>query len=193
METSQRRAEARAEARAAVRTRIGTHITTHLDEKAQLQLAIGCALRTPDDVVAFMFSTPVARIASAKHNDIAITVDEWTAIFGSTTPHDPCVRKSTIVLQEQFAADMDDIAKTLNHTLAEREQGELYESPHTRALIYVAMHAKNPDPMLQAVIGNLVRQDSRRLSELWESIDDAGGASPLLMAQVIISLSETVL
>lgn len=188
METSQQRAQARA----AVRSRLAAHITTHLDEKAKLQLAIGCALRTRDDIVSFMFSAPVARIASVKHNEMALTIDEWTAIFGATAEHDPSARRSTVVIKDQFCTDMDDIAKTLHHTLAEREQGALYESPHTRALVYVAMHAKNPDPMLQSVIGNLVRQDSRRLSEFWERIDDAGGASPLLMAQVIISLSETV-
>lgn len=188
MEQSRRRAEAFTP----IRERIASAVPHRLDDKEMMQLAIACAMRESDDLLGFLFPAHVARAASRKAADAALTAGEWQTFFGheSVPLRDGGI--TTAVQTTDFQSLSTLMAATMRCTVAEQQQGARWKRAWSQALCYVASHLEEPNDALESVIGTIVRADYRRLEELHAAIDD-DGSDTMLMARVVIAMCESVL
>lgn len=187
MEQSSRRAAVFAP----LRERVAAVVTQKLDDAGALQLALACALRDPEAVVGFMFSSLVARQVRGSAHKLALTRDEWDALFGgAATP----LRDGglNVVQSPEFRTPLHQMAQALRCTISETKQASVWARPWSQALAHVAVHLREPDVALESVLGAVVRADSRRLEELHASIDD-DGYDTILMSSVLVALTMCVL
>lgn len=188
MEQSSRRAEAFSP----VRERVAQGVNQRLDDKTSLQLAIASAMRSPDEVIGFMFSQNVARQALQKTNQLALTRDEWAALFGGEATPLRDGGLGALVQSREFQPGVKRIAQALRCTVNEIAQAQVWMRPWGQTLCYVAIHLNEPEVTLESVLGTVVKADSRRMEELHSQIDD-DGCETMLMASAIMALSECVL
>lgn len=189
MEQSQRRTEAFAP----IRERVAANVAHRLDDKGALQLALACTMREPEDVVGFLFPALVAKQVLKNPKTFALHHEEWMTLFGNNAaPVRDTGGLAKIVQSHEFAPGSTTMSSALRCTVAEPQQARLWARPWSQALCYLALHLEEPDAMVESVLGTVVKADSRRLEELHGSIDD-NGYETLLMAKVMIALSECVL
>lgn len=175
-----------------IKKRILKYFVYQLDDKQVLQLAIACSMREAQDVIGFMFPRAVANTATKVHSAAALTHGEWKDIFGyDINPlRDGGIIKN--VQSTEFQSHITAIAEALRMTISESQQRTRWQSAWSQALCYVASHMKEPNSVIESVIGTVVRADHRRLEELHCQIDD-NGYDIMLMSKIIIALSNSVM
>jgi hypothetical protein len=175
-----------------IKERVAKTVAQRLDDKQVLQLAIACGMREAEDVLGLLFPPNVAK-AALKHQSVtALTANEWRALFG---PEINPLRDggiTPVVQSAEFQQPIVAIGAALRCTVAETSQAQRWARAWNKALCYVATHLHNPGGALEAVIGTIVRSDSRRLEELHCTIDDEG-CDTMLMSKLIIALSQSVM
>lgn len=185
----------RAEFLAPLKARVANHIGTRVTDESAVQLALACAMRDREDLVGFLFPKNVATTALRKSAEIAITPAEWDGLFGrqSTALKDGGVAQ--LVGSADFAPAQERMSEALRCTIAERDQGVLYQRAWTKALCHIGMHFEDSDAPLEATLGSIVRADARRLEELRELLDDDahyGRSDTMLMGQLVIAVAKSV-
>ena len=175
-----------------IKDRVSKTVTQRLDDKQALQLSITCAMREPGDVLGLLFPPHVAKAASKNAAIAGITPDEWRALFGYEINPLRDGGITTAVQSVEFQPPISAIGTALRCTIAEQQQGARWKRAWAQALCYLASHLHEPTGALEAVIGTVVRSDSRRLEELHCAIDD-DGCDEMLMSKIIIALSNSVM
>ena len=78
-ELSQRRVQAVSQ----IKARVAEHVGTWLADHEAISIAIAAATRVPEETLEYLFSPVVAKKAIEKTKTLAVTADEWDALFGS--------------------------------------------------------------------------------------------------------------
>lgn len=188
MEASQRRTEVLGP----MRERMCKAVCARLDDKQAVQMALACAMREPEDLIGFLFSSNVAKLATKARDALAITPEEWEVIFGRDALPLRDAGVSKITTGAEFKSELASMSSALKCTVAEKEQSGQYARPWTQAVCYVGLHLEDADTAVEASLGTIVRADTRRLEDLRVSIDDTG-VDTMLMAKIVMALSESIL
>lgn len=149
-------------------------------------------MREPGDVLGLLFPPNVAKAAVRYQSVSALTPDEWRAMFGHEINPLRDGGITTCVQTDEFQGPIKVIGAALRCTVAEQQQGARWKRAWNQALCYMASHLHEPNGALEAVLGTVVRSDSRRLEELHCAIDD-DGCDEMLMSKLIIALSNSVM
>jgi len=158
-----------------------------LDDRGVLQIALASALRDPEDLLGMLFPAPLAKAALNEQKRLALTHDEWRGLFGGTSAPVRESGLSAALDSDEFRTLLTCIGLALRTTVAEEHQSRAWSRPWCQALCYVGVHLDDPHRSIEAVLGQVVTADLRRLEELHSQIDDDGYAT-MLMTKVIISL-----
>ena len=188
MEQSQRRTEVLGPLKARVATAIGAR----LDDRILLQLALACAMREPDELVEFLAPRHITSQVLKNRLAVAITSDEWMALFGYDVAPLRDGGVTSVVQCEDFRTEANLLGEAMKCTVAEQEQGERWKRAWVRALCYVAVHFEKSDEAVTTTLGMLVRADARRMEDMRETLDDQG-VETVLMTKVLKALSESVI
>ena len=176
---------------ARIRERTVGYLGTWVKDADAVQIAMACATRAPRELLEFMLARNNAQAAATHVPALAITEDEWTALFGAN---------SKLTRGEQLAAklgatdqikNVDHLGSALRCTIAESSQGAIWSRPWTKAACLLAMHMELHESSLTACLGNLVRADLRRLEDLRCQLD-ADGLETITISEVLEALALSV-
>ena len=134
-----------------------------------------------------LFPAPLAKAALNEQSRLALTHDEWCGLFGGSNGPIRDAGLSAAVHSDEFRTFSTNIGSALRTTVAEEHQSRAWSRPWCQALCYVGVHLDDPHKSIEAVLGQVVTADLRRLEELHSQIDDDGYAT-MLMTKVVISL-----
>ncbi len=156
-----------------------------------VQLAVASAARAPDEITAVLFNDAVRRAVRGRAAALAITGDEWRALFGvDTRPW-----KEDGVAQCAGQAGCVDVLAKLQHalrcTVSETNEAKAWSNTWNRLAVYVALHLSDTETHIASTLGNFVGGDSRRVEELAVSMED-DGIDALALSAAIDCLSKTV-
>ena len=183
---------ARHRAIAAIRERVLAAGTGGWFKDAEhVQLAVASAARSRDEITAVLFNNAVRRAVRGRAATIAITSDEWKALFGvETRPW-----KEAGLAQCAAQAGCVDVLTKLQHalrcTVSETNEAKAWSNTWNRLAVYVALHLSDTETHIASTLGNFVGGDSRRLEELAVHIE-VDGVDALTLSAAIDCLSKTV-
>ena len=170
---------------------MGEAVGSWISDKECVQLAMCCATREPNELLELLFNRDVERASKAAAKAVAITAEEFEALFGVKAR---ATREGSIaaVLSEQtFARDSERLGSALRGTVAETAQGAALARPWTPVSAHYAMPLHAHEESVAATLGSVVRADTRRLDDFRAELEDAG-IDAMLMGSVVVALSETV-
>ena len=183
---------ARQRAVAAIRARVlGVGTGSWFSDAEHVQLAIASAMGVASELVPVLFSGAVQTTARPHAAALAITEDEWKALFGADVRP---FRESNVTKCAARPACADVLARlerALRCTTSEASEGRAWQSMWSRLAVYIALHTTSPQPLIASTLGNFVGGDSRRLEELAVELDDEG-VDTLMLAEVLDCMSRTV-
>ena len=181
------RATARATIIVALRERVNTHVAGHLGDQECVHIAIAASMRDPDDVVGFLIPTHLAKLAVRARDSFKISQYEWSVLFGQGTQSIRDGGISEIVASSEFVAFSKSLSNALKTTVCEKEQAVAWANARTRLLCFISMHLEFADEALVAVLGTVIKADSRRIEEFYNQLDD-DGPDVLLIVRCLSSL-----
>ena len=182
----------RVDALTAIRTRVASRVGGWLKDEECVQLALACGTRCPREVVEFMFSRNVARVAAdVGYGTIRITKEEWKQLFGPMAQPTRAGKLSEVIRDQKFVVAASQLGDALRRTIEEPAQRSIWDKPWSKAILYSAIHMNNDEELLEMALGNLVTSDTRRLEDLRDKIDDQG-TETMLLCTALVALSETV-
>jgi hypothetical protein len=187
-------AEASAQRQAAlvaIRARVGEYVGGWLRDDECVQVVIASSMRCNKEVIEFLFKPNVARDASKALSALAITPEEWVALFGYMARPTRGAQLERLALEDGFRANTVKIQNALRTTVGEETQGQAWSRGWTQAACMAAMHAGMYEEFVSACLGNVVRADLRRMEDLQTELDDSG-ADTMLLGQLLGALSESV-
>lgn len=174
-----------------VRGRTHGVVGTWLKDGECVQMAAACAFRDAGDLLDFLFPRHVAKIASANAPSLAITADEWCALFGADAQPAAPIQMEPLSRDASFRTNVANLCNALRCTVTEQSQQRCWSRLWTQAACLVAMHVDTHEESLAMCLGNVVRADSRRLEELRTTIDDTG-VDCMLLGQTLHALACSV-
>ena len=184
-------ASARIAAVAAIRARVGEINGSWLRDDECVQIALASAMRAHGELLAFMFNTQIAKAAIREVKALAVTHQEWDALFGWQARPGRCSKLEAVVGESTFLACSAKLQTSLRTTLSENSQGQIWARGWSKAACVLAMHVESNEEFISSCVGNLVRGDLRRLEDMRSEIDE-NGLEVMLMAQIVAALSESV-
>lgn len=192
--------DARADALATVCRRVFQSLapsSRRLDDAKAVQLALVCAMRKPDHLLARLFARPVCDVLDATtRSRVALRADEWTSLFISQpsssreTETDATIARA--IAKDDVADTLLQLAATsLRRTVNEPAQRDAWSQPWKRLLCYVALHLHDSDAALVATLGSIVGADRRSLDVQRETIDKSDqsiGAATVSLADAVTTV-----
>ena len=157
-----------------IKARVAQHVGTWLADHEAVAIAVGASTRVAEEVLEYLCSPMVAKRAIENRKSIAVTTDEWDAMFGSearplrTSPLDPLVRDVA------FGEAARHVGEALRTTVEEHEQKQLWSRQMTQAASIIAMQMEAHETYVSSCLGNIVRSDLRRLEDLQCRLEDEG-------------------
>jgi len=174
-----------------IRQRVGSVSGKWLSDENCVQIALACATRQHDELLEFMFNRQVAS-ASAEHNaTLAMTHEEWEALFGSNARPLRTDKIQSVFSEQAFQACSKNLASALRTTIGEVSQGQVWGKTWSKLACVMAIHAESHEDFMSTCLGNLVRADIRRLEDMRTELDD-NGTEIMMLAGVIVALSNSV-
>jgi len=182
---------ARQRAVADIRQRVAENVASWLSDTECVELALAASTREPAELLGFLFKPQLARAAAPKLKLLAITLDEWAALFGSTARPTKTTLLERVLQEDKFVSSVKTLQNALRCTIGEEAQGSTWSRAWTKASCYVGMHSETHEECIAVCLGNVVRADSRRLEELRVIIDD-DGLETMLLGQMLSALADSV-
>lgn len=174
-----------------IRQRVHATIGNWVSDAEAVQIAIACATRQPKDLLTFMFKQQVAGSAEKNAKLLAVTIDEWTHLFGALARPMQTRSIERTTAEKSFSESLETLQNALRCTVAETTQGKAWARACTRVACIAAIHTDNHEDLLAACLGTVVRADHRRLDDMKAELED-DGVDSMLLGQVLQSLSESV-
>lgn len=184
-----------------VRERTRAHVSVALTDHDALVIALACGMEESRALLEYAQSRTVRTDALAHTERLALSDDEFCALFGTPDPSSPQARHpgnapQRLVEYEGLpeAATMRGRLETaLGTTLGEGAQrGAWTANPAIRVAAQVALcRATDARACLASVLGGMVRADERRVEDLKTSVEDAG-LDIMVTAQAIAALAASV-
>jgi hypothetical protein len=174
-----------------IKSRVAQHLGSWLADHEAVSIAIAAATRVAEELLQYMVNPIVAKKAVEQAKALAITANEWDALFGSearplrTSSLEPLNRDSAFA---QAALDVGDALKT---TIEETEQRRFWSRPMTQAACSIAVHIENHEIYVSSCLGNIVRSDLRRLEDLTCKLEDES-PDAMLIGTTLVALSKCV-
>lgn len=184
----------RGDALAAIRARVSTKVGGWLKDDECVQLVLACGTRQWENVVSYLFARKVLSAVKAEGvNTFAITLDEWSVLFGPlAVPSKLSVPNFAVTMEDKVVkSSLLDIASTLRCTLAEPTQQKAWTRPWTQLVVYTGTHMQKDEEYVCSALGNLVRADSRRVEDLRSRVDE-GVENTMILGDAITILALTV-
>tara|TARA_X000001036_G_C20564588_1_gene759935 strand:+ start:158 stop:727 length:570 start_codon:yes stop_codon:yes gene_type:complete len=183
---------ARHRAISAIRARVlATGTGSWFADAEHVQLAVASAARSADELTAVLFNENVRRAVRGRASAIAITGDEWRALFGVEARPWKQVGLARCAGQAGCVEMLERLQRALRCTVAETNEAKAWSSTWSRLAVYVALHLSDTEAHIASTLGNFVGGDSRRVEELAVSIEDCG-IDALTLTAAIDCLSKTV-
>ena len=111
-------------------------IGSWLKDEECVQLALACATRCPKEVVEFMFSLNVARVAAeVGYSVIRITKDEWKQLFGLRHNRRRVGQLAVVMRDAKFTAASRELGDALRRTIEEPAQ-KCVDKPWSKLILY---------------------------------------------------------
>ena len=142
-------------------SRARERVAAWLEQPLAAQVAVLCAARDSQPLIETVLAPAQAAAAAAGRAEIAITVEEWTALV--------CAPTSCAFFDERLAARLE---TALPCTLSEKGPSERWRKRPVRAACVLALYLEETEALLGAALGGMVRSDSRRLEELVAEVED---------------------
>lgn len=182
---------ARGAAIAALRARVTQHVGGWLSDVECVQVAIAASLRSPCDLMEFLLKPKDARRAMAAGKTIALNAEEFRALYGTgATPTRTNGLRETIA-DATFQSHVTRAGNAMRCSIAETNQGKIWASSWSKAILVMAMHMQDYDVRLADVLGTVVRGDARRIEDVANEIDDEG-VSTVMLSQAVGALAHSV-
>ena len=176
---------------ASVRDKVHRLVGSWLKDEECMQIALSCGTRDPDNLLGFLFNANVARAGHANAGELALTTDEWKSCFGVESR---AVREEglqSVVSNQEFQKGAGKLALALRCTIAEPFQGAVWKRYWSQAAALLSVHSEEPEPLLTAPLGDLVRADLRRLEDLRVETEEHG-VETMLLSQLVVGMSRCV-
>ena len=121
---------------------------------------------------------------------LALTTDEWKSCFGvdSCATREEGLQASCPTRSFKGAGKL---ALALRCTIGEPFQGAAWKRPWSQAAALLSVHSEDPEPLLTATLGDLVRADLRRLEDLRVETEEHG-VETMLLSQLVVGMSRCV-
>ncbi len=171
-----------------IRNRVAKVAGNWLSDSECVQIAIACACSDALDVLGVLFARHVTSQIAGQIRELAITGEEWAALFAHDVSHTRTQESSTAAGATMFKGECGKLSQALRSTIVETVQKAAWQRPVTRLAIYVGMHFENHEDAVASVIGGLVRSDLRRLEDLRAEMEDRG-VETMDLAQMVVALS----
>ncbi len=184
----------RGKAIAGIRSRTTQTVASWLGDDECVKIALASSLRAPAEVLEFMLSRQAAKKAVARCASLALTPDEFQALFAATAGTLPVLanrNSSTIASNGTFQQHVQKTTAALRCSLLETQQRAAWTRGLSQASCVLALHMHDYEDRLADVLGGVVRADSRRLEDLATEIDESSVQTAMLSA-TISALSASV-
>jgi hypothetical protein len=168
--------------------RVRKHAGSWLRASETVQISIACGMRAPDELLGVLINDKSARNALAHKQALAITDDEWTALYGADAIEVRGKPLTELLQQKTFQRAVGAIESALRTTIAEQIQGATWTRQIAQAAVYVGFHAISEEKLIAASLGSIVRADSRRMRDIIDQVDD-DGPDTMLLARAIVALA----
>jgi hypothetical protein len=186
-ELSQRRVQAVLQ----IKARVAQHVGTWLADYESVAIAIAAATRVAEETLEYLCKPVVAKKAIEKAKALAVTADEWDALFGAEARPLRASSIEPLTHDAEFAQAVKDVGDALRTTLDETEQKQIWSRKVTQAACTIAMHVEQHETYVSSCLGNIVRSDLRRLEDLQCKLED-DGPDEMLMGCTLTALAKCV-
>ena len=172
-----------------VRARVAPVLGHWLNDTECVRVAIACACKDPEQVLGVLLNREKAAVVSGHIQAFAIQEAEWTALFGTESRHAHVQSATSYVQWSEFAPCVADMENALRSTLAESAPKAAWTRAVTKLATFVAMQFANHEDAVAAVLGCVVKADTRRVDELRSVMEDKG-QDTLAIMEMISALGE---
>lgn len=186
-ELSQRRIQAVSQ----IKTRVAEHVGTWLADHDAVSIAIAAATRVSKETLEYLCSPMVAKKAVQHTKTLAVTADEWDALFGAEARPLRVSPIEALNRDSEFAQAVKEVGAALRTTVEETEQKQIWSRQVTQAACTIAMHVEQHETYVSSCLGNIVRSDLRRLEDLQCKLED-DGTDAMLIGTTLTALSKCV-
>lgn len=186
-ELSQRRVQAVSQ----IKARVAEHVGSWLADHEAVAVAIAAATRVAEEALEYLCKPVVAKKAIEKAKALAVTADEWDALFGAEARPLRVTSLESLSRDSEFAQAVKDVGEALRTTVEETEQKQIWSRQVTQAACTIAMHVEQHETYVSSCLGNIVRSDLRRLEDLQCKLEDEG-PDAMLIGTTLTALSKCV-
>ena len=186
------------EALQAVRERTQDLVAVRLPDASALALALACGSAEAEDLVGYGFDGTVRRDALASLPKLALSDDEFSAIFGTRDPARPAPYATMPCRRLKALSEDEDAHKlrfrqevSLTCTLQEPAQRGAWDRlPGVRLAAFAALiRASDAEACVNNVVGGLVAADARRVDDHKADVEDAG-LDIVFVSELLTALAE---
>ena len=186
------------EALQAVRERAHNHVSVRLPDASSLALALACGSVEAEDLVGYGFEGSVRSDALAAMPKLALSDDEFGAIFGTRDPSRPAPFATMPCRRLKALSEGEDANRlrfrqevSLTCTLLEPAQRAAWDRfPAVRLAAFAALvRASDSEACMHTVVGGLVTADARRVDDHKADVEDAG-IDIVFVSELLTALAE---
>jgi hypothetical protein len=186
-EFSQRRVQAVSQ----IKARVAEHVGTWLADYESVAIAIAAATRVAEETLDYLCKPVVAKKAIENAKTLAVTADEWDALFGAEARPLRMTSLEPLSRDSGFAQAAKDVGDALRTTVEETDQKQIWNRQITQAACTIAMHVEQHETYVSSCLGNIVRSDLRRLEDLQCKLED-DGPDAMLIGCTLTALAKCV-
>lgn len=174
---------------ASVRERICEHVTRQPTDVELLHASLCASCVESDSMLEFMMDRNLCRQLKPLKRKLKLSLEEFLLILnGVGSCNGPGL--ATVLQDARFQQFQKRFEQDLATTIGEREQDKLWQRPITRLLAFVIVHSTDDvQDKAEALLGNIVRSDARRLEDIRASCEDAT-VDVMLVSTALCALSE---
>lgn len=149
-----------------VRTIIESGSSLKLSDKEVMKVALGSALRTPSDVIGFMYQRGIVRqllelpSLSISEDELLVLLQNIRSLNINAAAYEELRQRTHVQVQ------VESIAASLRSTLQEEQPAALWRCPAVQIAAVVAMDVQCTEKALETLLGCLLRSDTRRIDDL---------------------------
>jgi len=178
-----------------VHARVVRVVHVPLSMEGAIETALCCGTSDARELVEYSHDRAVRASIVANAPGLAMSLAEFRILFGAETKPRHAKPAAAALLAYEESEEATGLRKqlemALTQTLAEEAQFARWQSARTRVAAGVAMHRKDDyQEALEAVLGEVVRADLRRLDDLRDTVVEEQGVDIMLVSRAISALSQ---
>lgn len=167
-------------------------ISTNVSDRDALSVCIACLLpRDRGEIVGVLLNERQRAAALLNANELSVSIKELVSLFGRESHASGNAAMTTVAESAQLLSACTALQGALRCSLAEANAAAAWQRPCIRAVCMLSLFSDHSEDLIAAVLGGLVRADTRRIDDVRSSTEDEE-TDHLSLCQMIMGMSAAV-